>query len=179
MTEDIPYFCDAPKMLLLVLSLIQCKHLKGQTPGTFRWGNQKFFLHFFFLFSQGIKFWQTSLSWWTKIMQMELLIHVCPCFRWDMSSRLGRIGATWGQELCWKVSFRPVGSKKDLSTQASSVQGRAKPMELPPQNISEGIKPNKLIYGTCLAACGRVLATALTPYSIYSQAAEANGVCWI
>lgn len=70
-----------------------------------------------------------------------------------------------------------VGSKKDLSTQASSVQGRAKSMELPPQNISEGIKPNKLIYGTCLATCGRVLATALTSHSIYSQAVQANGVC--
>lgn len=61
---------------------------------------------------------------------------------------------------------------KGLSTQAPSVQGRAKSVELPPQNISEGIKPNKLIYGTCLADCRRVLAAALTSYSISSQAAQ-------
>lgn len=66
---------------------------------------------------------------------------------------------------------------KDLSTQASCVQGRAKSMELPPQNISEGIKPNKLIYDTCIAVCGRVLATAFTSYSISSQPAQANDVC--
>lgn len=35
-------------MLLLVLSLTQCKHLKGQIPGTLRWGNPKCFLQFFF-----------------------------------------------------------------------------------------------------------------------------------
>lgn len=88
------------------------------------------------------------------------------------SPALLRIGATWGQEFCLNVSFRPVGCVKDLSTQASPVRGRAKSMELPPQNDSEGIKPNKLIYETCLAACGRVLSTALTSYSISSQSTQ-------
>lgn len=49
LTDDLPYLYDAPKMLLLVFSLIKCKHLKGQTPGTFRWGSKKCFLQFFIL----------------------------------------------------------------------------------------------------------------------------------
>lgn len=39
LTDDQSYFCDAPytKKLLLLFSLIKCKHLKGQTPGIL-WG---------------------------------------------------------------------------------------------------------------------------------------------
>lgn len=73
-----PIFCDAPnaRMLLLLFSLIKCKHLKGQTPGTFRGAkkSRNTFCSFvgFFFSSRGIKFWQTPLKWWTKILQMEL-----------------------------------------------------------------------------------------------------------
>lgn len=85
LTDDLPYLCDAPKMLLLVLSLIQCKH-QGHLGGEIK---HAFCIFVFVL--PGYQILTDIFKMVNKDMQMELLIHVCFS---ETYPALLRIGAT-------------------------------------------------------------------------------------
>lgn len=143
LTDDLPYLCDASACPFI--NTMQTP--QGANTRDIKVGKSKMFsaIFFFFLFSQGIKFWQTFLRWWTKIrwnlklMFVHVFSETCPAG----CPALLRNGATWGEEFCLKVAFRPV--RAFLQRHYLSRGGPS----LPSQNISEGIKPNKLICGTC------------------------------